>query len=108
MHRMAWDLLLAHPTIRARRAARYMNQIDKLELLANVSALRREAKALLADSTGAEHAARLRRILMILGYMREHLEMVALPARSPAANADAPDKTASRAADEPRPVSERP
>lgn len=58
-----------------------MNQIDKLELLANVSALRREAKELLADSAGAGHAARLRRILLILSYMREHLEMVAMGPR---------------------------
>lgn len=65
-----------------------MNRIDKLELLANVSALRREAKALLADSTGAGHAARLRRILMILVYMREHLEMVADPSREGAAKAN--------------------
>jgi hypothetical protein len=40
--------------------------------------------------------------------MREHLEMVTLPARSPAADADSLEKTASRAADEPRPVSELP
>jgi hypothetical protein len=56
-----------------------MNHIDKLELLSNLSSIRREAKALLADPTGAGHAARLRRILMILSYMREHLEMVAMP-----------------------------
>lgn len=82
-----------------------MNQIDKLELLSNVSALRREAKALLADSAGAAHAGRLRRILIILGYMREHLEMVAMPAGSDGADGQ---KAESPAVDERSPVSDLP
>jgi len=53
-----------------------MNPIDELELLSNVFAARREAKALLAETTVAGHSARLRRIVVILGYMREHLEML--------------------------------
>jgi hypothetical protein len=53
-----------------------MNPIDELELLSNVFAVRREAKALLAETMVAGHSVRLRRIMVILGYMREHLEML--------------------------------
>lgn len=101
---MACDLLRSGPRICASRAGR-VNRIDKLELLSNVSALRREAKALLADSTGAAHAARLRRILIILGYMREHLEMVATPLEGDGADRE---KAASRAVGGPHPVSDLP
>jgi len=53
-----------------------MHKIDRGELLANVWELRREATSLLAEATMAPHTASLRRIIAILGYMREHLEMV--------------------------------
>ena len=53
-----------------------MNPIDERELLSNVSTARREAKLLLAESTVAAQSAGLRRIIGILGYMREHLEML--------------------------------
>ena len=85
-----------------------MNRIDKLELLSNVSALRREAKALLADSSGAGHAARLRRILVILAYMREHLEMVAVSSPKSDRKSHAQANAASISADEPRQLSDLP
>lgn len=53
-----------------------MHKVDRLELLANVWELVREANCLLAEATMTPHTARLRRIIMILRYMREHLEMV--------------------------------
>ena len=85
-----------------------MNHIDKLELLSNLSSIRREAKALLADPTGAGHAARLRRILMILAYMREHLEMVAVPHGQDERKENLPVAASSPSVDEPRHVSDSP
>lgn len=59
-----------------------MHKIDRLELLANVSELGREARSLLAEAASPRHSARLQRIIVILGYMREHLEMVSAPLKS--------------------------
>jgi hypothetical protein len=59
-----------------------MHRIDKLELLANLCEAGREADDLLAEPALAPHSARLRRIIAILGYMREHLEMVNAPLHS--------------------------
>jgi len=56
-----------------------MHNIDTLELLANVSELGREATSLLTEAAMAPHKARLQRIIVILDYMREHLEMVSAP-----------------------------
>jgi len=53
-----------------------MHRIDKVELLGTLTEARREAKLMLAELAGAHAAARLRRIIVLLGYMAEHLEMV--------------------------------
>ena len=56
--------------------ANTMHNIDRLELLDNVRELGAEAKSLLSDASLARHRPRLTRIMLILSYMREHLEMV--------------------------------
>lgn len=94
-----------------RRSDRFptMNRIDELELLANVSAARREAKLLLAETSPGPHSARLRRIIGILAYMREHLEMLTVsrwrePGTAPAPTDAQPSPTGnSHAADSYRP-----
>ena len=78
-----------------------MNQIDKTELLSNISSIRREAEALLGDADGPGGGARLRRILMILSYMREHLEMVAM-ARKDERKGNAPATPTSPSVEKPR------
>ena len=57
-----------------------MHNIDRLELLANVGEIGKEANSLLKEAAIAPYSARLRRILVILHYMHEHLEMVSPPA----------------------------
>jgi hypothetical protein len=54
-----------------------MHCVDRTELLDTVHQVRREATALLA-ATGSpdEDLRRLRRMVVLLSYMTEHLEMV--------------------------------
>ena len=53
-----------------------MHKIDRVELLANVGEIGKEASALLEEAAMAPYRPRLRRMLVLLRYMREHLEMV--------------------------------
>lgn len=74
-----------------------IHKIDRLELLANISELGREAHALIEDTTVAAHSAKLRRMIVILAYMREHLEMVGCPVNG--ADARAQGRDSNRLAD---------
>src|SRR2546423_13680977 len=53
-----------------------MHRIDKLELLETLSKVRQETKALLVETAADGDTLRLRRIILLLGYMAEHLEML--------------------------------
>lgn len=53
-----------------------MHPLDRDEFLANLGELGRQAKGLLADPALVAHCGTLHRIVALLAYMREHLEMV--------------------------------
>lgn len=53
-----------------------MHQIDQLELSNTILKIRAEAKLLLASTASEDRSPRLRRILALLGYLTEHLEMI--------------------------------
>lgn len=56
-----------------------MHRIDRLELLNTLAEARREAKLVLGELQRTQAGVRLRRIVVLLGYMAEHLEMVGGP-----------------------------
>jgi hypothetical protein len=53
-----------------------MHRIDRLEPLETLSQIRQETKSLLGEIAAERHSLSLRRIIVLLGYMAEHLEMV--------------------------------
>jgi hypothetical protein len=57
-----------------------MHRIDRLELLATLAEIRREAGLVLNATTHGERLASLRRISFLLVYMGEHVEMLGAPA----------------------------
>jgi hypothetical protein len=60
-----------------------MHHVDRLELLQTAAQLTREAGLLVADPGAPDRLMRLRRIVFLLGYMSEHLEMLAKPLHGP-------------------------
>lgn len=56
-----------------------MHRIDKLELLETLSQIRQETSSLLGEIAAERPSPSLRRIIVLLGYMAEHLEMVGGP-----------------------------
>lgn len=62
-----------------------MHRIDQIELRETLSQLRREADSLAAEVTDEERLLRLRRIVVLLDYMTEHLAMMRAEPRIPAA-----------------------
>lgn len=86
MRTLARDLLLS------RNRGRNMHRIDKAELLNTLTQVRREARLALGEIQPGTANLRLHRILVLLGYMAEHLEMVGAPARRRAAGARHLDK----------------
>jgi hypothetical protein len=59
-----------------------MHCIDRLELLETLAELRREVRVLMREPAAGDRLMRLRRIIFLLGYMAEHLEMLSGPAVS--------------------------
>ncbi len=69
-----------------------MHRIDKAELLNTLTEARREARVALSELQPGAANLRLHRILMLLDYMAEHLEMVGGAPRRAAAGARYLDK----------------
>jgi len=86
MHSLARDLL--HPG----SPGGNMHRIDKAELLNTLTEARREARLALSELQPGAPNLRLHRILVLLGYMAEHLEMVGGAPRRRAAGARYLDK----------------
>jgi len=62
-----------------------MHRIDKAELLSTLTEVRRETRLALGELAPGAANLRLHRIMVLLGYMAEHLEMVgSSPLRRPA------------------------
>jgi hypothetical protein len=59
-----------------------MHRIDQLELLETARRIREEIGALLSETAPERRSLALRRVVALLRYMAEHLEMVGSESRS--------------------------
>jgi hypothetical protein len=78
MHGLARELLRRGGSPDAGRVpGTAMHRIDQLELLETILRIREEARALSGETAPARRSLAQRRIVALLRYMAEHLEMVA-------------------------------